>query len=148
MVSKALQTQRTFLMMVTTHQEPAQVRHTDTFSCSLSMVWRVKGIHCSFSVPSLSWSHTLLHSVNFTNFPVAKAATGIHACSSSSQSRSCRGGSNRLSLPCLSLFGYFTAVNLISTETWRKHRNVSFSGLLVISQRDKAFSGQGPPSTT
>lgn len=30
MVNKALQTQRTFLKMASTHQEPAEVRHTET----------------------------------------------------------------------------------------------------------------------
>lgn len=88
MVSKALQTQRRFLNMVTTHQEPAQVRHSDTFSCSLSMARRVKGINCSLSLLSLTCSNTLFHSVILTSFPVAKAATGIHACSSISQSSS------------------------------------------------------------
>ena len=32
MVNKALQTQRTFLKMASTHQEPAEVRNTETDS--------------------------------------------------------------------------------------------------------------------
>lgn len=104
MVSKALQTQRSFLKMVTTHQEPAQVR-------CFCIDWRVKGIKCSFPVICLAFCNVMFHRVILTTLPVAKAATGIHACRSNFQPSShCRASTRHLSLPCLSLCDSFSAV--------------------------------------
>lgn len=92
MVSNALQTQRRFLKMVTTHQEPAQVRHAGIHSYFfLSRDWRLSGLNVAFLLFVSPESHTLFHWVIFPTLPVAKAETGIHACSFSFQPSSCCG---------------------------------------------------------
>lgn len=76
----------------------------------------IKGINCSFSVLSLTCSNTLFHSVIFTSFPVAKAATG----SSISQSSSC----SRHSSVFLCLVSVFVASFKAVCRFSNFHRNL------------------------
>lgn len=126
MVSKALQTQRKFLKMVATHQEPAKVRHAHTFSYSMSVAGRVKGINCIVI-------HLLSHS------PVHAAGTPPSS-SALPQSRFCRFSNFHRK------YGKKHGPPVQPLGLALSTRSVSFNGPLVISQEDLVFSNRGPSS--